>query len=77
MIEFCLKEEDPPLVSLNEVESNQFFINDRERLCQKVSNECYTVIADSVGIPYSCAVHITADLSIVKKILPHVHKIKF
>jgi|688.fasta_scaffold56299_6 hypothetical protein len=66
-----------PAPTFNQVEEDQFFINDTNELCQKRNSCSYNVIASADGTPY--AVHRTgvADYMSIKRILPLVERIEF
>jgi hypothetical protein len=65
----------PP--AFNDVETNQFFVNNCGQLCQKRTITSYCIIAASSGVPYSDAMTSIASNASIKRILPRVQCIEF
>lgn len=71
-------DEAHPLLSLDDIEDSQFFINITGCLCHKVSETSYCTITNSTGRPYACVMTIDSPkdctvlrkLATVKKIVP-------
>jgi hypothetical protein len=78
MIEFIKDtEEVQSVLTIHDVEDNQFFIDERGRLCQKIEDYSYNVIADIEGNPYSLADEVMYEGDTITKILDRIAKIKF
>ena len=60
-----------------EVRENQFFVDDKGRLCQKSDHSSYNVLAGPDGVPFSFSVEDVDRNTPVKEILPFLPKIKF
>jgi hypothetical protein len=68
--------EDAP-VYFKDVEANQFFVDQRGCLCQKVNKFSYNSIACPGGLPWAMSA-INCDRNFrVKRILDHVTRIEF
>jgi hypothetical protein len=79
MIKFIVEEalaEENESLTLADVEEDQFFVNDDDSLCQKVTEASYYVIADINGSPCAYEVWRERDTPI-KRILPKVTRIEF
>lgn len=76
MIEFIKKTEEDEL-TLHDVEENQFFIDNEDRLCQKVSECEYNIIADSDGSPLACITEGFYEGDTITKVIDKIAKIKF
>jgi hypothetical protein len=66
-----------PAPTFNQVEENQFFINDTNELCQKRNSCSYNVIATSDGTPYADYMSAVGACAPIKRILPLVECIEF
>jgi hypothetical protein len=76
MIEF-IKQTEKDELTLHDVEENQFFINNAYRLCQKVSECEYNVIADSDGSPLAYITEGFYEGDTILKVIDKIAKIKF
>jgi len=79
MIKFIVEEalaEENESLTLADVDEDQFFVNDDDSLCQKVTEATYYVIADINGSPCAYEVWCERDTPI-KRILPKVTRIEF
>lgn len=66
-----------PAPAFNQVEENQFFINNANELCQKRNSCSYLVIASADGTPYAdYKTGVVYSMSITR-ILPLVERIEF
>jgi hypothetical protein len=52
MISFKCKPKEEPILTLSEVETNQFFIDIEGNLCQKMAHWDYNIIATKDGTPH-------------------------
>jgi hypothetical protein len=79
MIEFIkqTEEDEEDTLTIHDVEENQFFIDNEDRLCQKVSECEYNVIADSDGYPLACSTETIYDGETITKVIDKIAKIKF
>jgi hypothetical protein len=79
MIEFIKKTEkdEEGELTIHDVEENQFFIDNEDRLCQKVSDYDYNIIADSDGYPLACSTETMFDGDTITKVIDKIAKIKF
>ena len=69
-------------LTFQDVEEDQFFVDEDGRLCQKGGETFYCMIAESDGTPclvYYCDEDGFSDMSdmFIDRILPHVDKIEF
>lgn len=76
-IKFFTEEPVSKLTTLNKVETDQFFIDSEDRLCQKCNYEDYVIIANSDGRPCCQIKSAYKNEMFVKRILPEVTKIEF
>ena len=78
MIKFIVEEKEiKEELTLEDVEEDQFFVNDEGRLCQKVSEDMYNTIADDKGEPFACET-ICCDYDMpIMRVLPKVKRIEF
>jgi len=79
MIEFIKKteEDEEDTLTIHDVEENQFFIDGDGRLCQKVSECEYNVIADSDGSPLAYITDGFYEGDTITKVIDKIAKIKF
>jgi hypothetical protein len=75
MIKFNFLEKKDVL-TFEDVEEDQFFINQIGELCQKTDVDSYSVVADENGRPYSWNRKCCPEENI-SKIFPFVTKIEF
>ena len=79
MIEFIkqTEEDEEDTLTIHDVEENQFFIDGDGRLCQKVDDYYYNIIADSDGSPLACSTEAMFDGDTITKVIDKIAKIKF
>ena len=79
MIEFIkqTEEDEEDTLTIHDVEENQFFIDGDGRLCQKVDDYDYNIIADSDGYPLACSTETMFDGDTITKVIDKIAKIKF
>lgn len=65
----------PP--TFNDVDTNQFFVNNCNQLCQKRTSTSYCIIAAPDGVPFSNFMTNFAPDASIKRILPRVQCIEF
>jgi len=70
------KQEKKKTLTLNDVESSQFFVCAEGYLCQRIGSESYITIADEEGYP-CCGYYSVNPETSIKRILPIVEKIEF
>lgn len=68
------KEKKP---TFGEVQTNQFFVDHDDYLCQKASSCSLVVIAHPDGTPYSTWLTNVCPSREIKRIIPFVEKIEF
>lgn len=71
------KEQTTRIPSLKDVETNQFFVNTCDSLCQKITDTSYSVIALKNGEPHGDYYSEQSINERIKKVLPKVLKIEF
>jgi len=80
MIKFITEEPTPAQLEFRDVKEDQFFVNYRGNLCQKISDDQYNIIADKNGVPLGCiATRVDEDRRdlFVQRILPTITRIEF
>lgn len=77
MIEFIEYENQERGPMFQDVQEDQFFIDDNGRLCQKNTSTQYNVISESDGTPYCCQISSMQLGHKIKKILPKISKVRF
>ena len=78
MIKFIVAEEkQEKQLTLADVEEDQFFVDGDDRLCQKVSEDMYNVIADDNGEPVACETTCCGYDMPIMRVLPKVKLIEF
>jgi hypothetical protein len=76
-INFTESPQPEPAVTFNMVRTNQFFVSQRGRLCQKIASDAYSMIAELDGTPYADSMEGVDENHLIKRILPEVTKINF
>jgi hypothetical protein len=77
-MKFILEEnQETNLLSLKDVEENQFFVDLTGCLCQKTTDRSFVVIAHSNGQPHSDHFAGQSNNLRINRILPKVVKIEF
>ena len=76
-IKFITEGDEGSLLLFHMVDSDQFFIDTDDYLCQKIDSDSYNVIASPEGDPHSLNCNDIRCDTIIKKILPKVTKIEF
>lgn len=76
IVKFTPEQREPEKPTLDDVETDQFFVDHFGRLCQKIHQCSYNTITDKNGKPCSGTVSGAKGCEI-KKILPEVTKIEY
>lgn len=63
--------------TFGQVEENQFFIDAKNRLCQKMNAEAYIVLTNEQGDPWATWLEDIEEDRIINKILPKVIRIEW
>lgn len=77
MIQFTTEEQATKSLTLGDVKTNQFFVNQQGHLCQKFSNQSYISLATKEGRPCADYVRGAKGTTPIQRILPTVTKIEF
>ena len=77
MIKFIpTQKEESTILTFQDVDENQFFVNSDGSLCQKMDEETYCTIADSDGDP-SCCYDTAYPDDEIQRLIEYIGKIEF
>ena len=60
-------------LTIDDVDDNQFFIDIHNRLCQKIADYSFNIIADENGNPYAEDTQIMYEDEEILKVLPNIY----
>lgn len=61
--------------TLKDVGVDQFFVDIRGNLCQKIETNRYHILAKAGGVPYASSECLVHDEELISKVLPKVDRI--